>query len=113
MDITYIMHWLAEGGNPSVEIDRCCLDDLETAMKRRTLLLIWSLALATAVMGRQVVNAQRSTDPRVSDLVQAGKLRAGLGVVAPHWAVKDKRTGELSGVAVDIARALATRIGVE
>lgn len=82
-------------------------------MKRRTLLLVWLLALATVVTGRQVVNAQRSTDPRVSDLVQAGKLRVGLGVVAPHWAVKDQKTGELRGVAVDIARALAAHIGVD
>jgi polar amino acid transport system substrate-binding protein len=34
-------------------------------------------------------------------------------VVAPHWAVKDPATGELRGVAVEIARALAKRLGVE
>jgi len=33
--------------------------------------------------------------------------------VAPHWAIKDPATGELRGVAVDLARALAARLGVE
>src|SRR5215467_8318889 len=56
--------------------------------------------------------AQQSLDTRVADLVQSGKLRAGVGVVAPHWAIKDQTTGELRGVAVDVARALAGRIGV-
>lgn len=84
-------------------------------MKRTALLFVLFLALATAVaaVGQRVANAQRSSDSRVTDLVQAGKLRAGLGIVAPHWAVKDQKTGELRGVAVDVARALATRIGIE
>ena len=73
---------------------------------RITLMLVALLAsIGTA-------DAQQATDPRVADLVQAGKVRAGLGVVAPHWAVKDPRTGELRGVAVDVARALATRLGI-
>lgn len=75
--------------------------------------LVLALGTAVAVMGQPVASAQRTTDPRVADLVQAGKLRAGLGIVAPHWAVKDETTGELRGVAVDVARALATRIGIE
>lgn len=84
-------------------------------MKRTALLFVLFLALATAVaaVGQRVANAQRSSDSRVTDLVQAGKLRAGLGIVAPHWAVKDQKTGELRGVAVDVARALATRTGIE
>ena len=84
-------------------------------MKRTALLFALFLALGTAlaVVGQQVANAQRSTDSRVADLVQAGKLRAGLGIVAPHWAVKDQKTGELRGVAVDLARALASRLGIE
>jgi len=85
------------------------------AMKRTALLFVPFLALGTAlaVVGQQVANAQRPTDARVADLVQAGKLRAGLGIVAPHWAVKDQKTGELRGVAVDVARALASRLGIE
>lgn len=57
--------------------------------------------------------AQQASDPRIADLVSAGKLRAGVGVVAPHWAVKDSGTGQLRGVAVEIARALAARMGIE
>jgi polar amino acid transport system substrate-binding protein len=84
-------------------------------MKRTALLFVLLLALGTALagVGLKVANAERSTDSRVADLVHAGKLRVGLGVVAPHWAVKDQKTGELRGVAVDIARALASRLGIE
>jgi polar amino acid transport system substrate-binding protein len=77
---------------------------------------ISSLGLAIGigiVAGQQIASAQQTADPRVADVVHSGKLRAGIGVVAPHWAVKDARTGELRGVAVDIARALATRLGIE
>src|SRR5215208_2725377 len=56
--------------------------------------------------------AQDRSDIRVADLVEAGKLRAGVGVVAPHWAVKDQTSGELRGVAVEVARALAGGIRV-
>ena len=30
-----------------------------------------------------------------------------MGVAAPHWAIKDPATGELRGLAIDLARALA------
>jgi polar amino acid transport system substrate-binding protein len=50
------------------------------------------------------------SDSRVADLASIGKLRAGVGVVAPHWDVKDLGTGQLRGV---IARALAAGIGIE
>ena len=84
-------------------------------MRRTALMLALTLALGIAVeiIGQQIANAQQLSDARVADLVQAGKLRAGLGVVAPHWAIKDPATGELRGVAVDLARALAARPGVE
>ena len=83
-------------------------------MRRTTFVSALALALGVAigVVGQQNANAQTS-DSRVADLVQAGKVRAGVGVVAPHWAVKDPQTGELRGVAVDIARALATRLKIE
>ena len=83
-------------------------------MSRTTFISALTLALgvATGILGQQNSNAQ-TADSRVVDLIRAGKLRAGVGVVAPHWAVKDPQTGELRGVAVDIARALARRIGIE
>ena len=69
--------------------------------------------IAVGVVGPQNLYAQQAPDPRVADLVQAGRIRVGLGVVAPHWAVKDPATGELRGVAVDLAHALAARLGIE
>ena len=83
-------------------------------MRRTTFISALTLALGVAIgiLGQQNSNAQ-TADSRVVDLIRAGKLRAGVGVVAPHWAVKDPQTGELRGVAVDIARALARRIGIE
>ncbi len=56
----------------------------------------------------------RPSDPRVADLVQAGKLRAALFL--PQY-VEDAVTGELHGrgtgvAGVEIARALAARIGI-
>jgi polar amino acid transport system substrate-binding protein len=56
----------------------------------------------------------RATDARIADLAQAGKIRVALFL--PQHA-KDSTTGELRGigtgaVAIDIAHALATRMGV-
>ena len=82
-------------------------------MKCAALMSTLTLVLAILLGLIGPVNAQQAADPRVADLVRTGRLRAGVGVVAPHWAVKDQATGELRGVAVDIARALAKRIGVE
>jgi polar amino acid transport system substrate-binding protein len=55
---------------------------------------------------------QQSSDSRVADLVQAGKIRVGLGLGNHASAMKDAATGEMHGMAVDLARALAARIGV-
>ncbi len=84
-------------------------------MRRTPLMLTLTLVLgiAVGVLEAQIANAQQVGDPRVADLVQSGRIRVGLGVVAPHWAVKDPVSGELRGVAVDLARALAARLGVE
>jgi polar amino acid transport system substrate-binding protein len=54
----------------------------------------------------------QTADPRVADLVQAGKIRVGVGVGNHASAVKDPATGALRGVATDLAQALAARIGV-
>src|SRR5262249_58580191 len=55
------------------------------------------------------VAAQQASDPRVADLVQAGKVRIGL--FSSQFS-KDSG-GELRGVRPDVARALAARIGVQ
>ena len=54
----------------------------------------------------------QAPDPRVADLVQAGKIRIGVGVGNHASAIKNPTTGELRGVATDLAHALAARIGV-
>ena len=71
-----------------------------------TVLLCVSVVMASAA----IADAQQSPDPRVADLVRAGRVRVGLSI--PFY-TKDPVTGELRGVAMDLARALATRIGVE
>src|SRR6185503_19900167 len=74
-----------------------------------------AIAMGAAIfLSRFGVSAARSaeTDPRVADFVKAGKIRAGLAE-APFISTKDPATGELRGVAVDLSRELAARMGVE
>jgi polar amino acid transport system substrate-binding protein len=71
-----------------------------------------SLVIVVAV-GVSTIHAQQSADPRVADIVHAGKLRVGLGVGSPVLALKHPATGEVRGPALDLARALAKKIGVE
>ena len=54
--------------------------------------------------------APPSGDPRVADLVRAGRIRVGLFL--PQYA-KDPSTGAAKGIYVDVVQALASRIGVE
>jgi polar amino acid transport system substrate-binding protein len=70
------------------------------------LVLAMVALLASATIGQA---QQRNPDPRVADLVHAGKIRVGLFL--PQYA-KDPVTGELRTVWVEIARAFAARIGV-
>jgi polar amino acid transport system substrate-binding protein len=69
---------------------------------------VFACALALVPMGAM------ATDARIADLAQAGKIRVALFL--PQHA-KDSTTGQLRGigtgaVAIDIARALATRMDV-
>ena len=68
------------------------------------------LMMVVLLIGTTVANAQPVPDPRVADLVQAGKIRVGL--FFPQYA-KDPATGELKGAWSEIAQALAARIGVQ
>jgi polar amino acid transport system substrate-binding protein len=65
-----------------------------------------------AHLGPRIVRAQQASDPRVADLVRTDRIRIGVGVGNHASAVKEPATGELSGVAVDLARALAARIDI-
>src|SRR5262245_26520794 len=75
--------------------------------------IIGALAFTVAVVSAFAAHAQQSADPRVADLVQSGKLRVALGLGSPALAMKDANTGEVRGPALDLAQALAKRIGVK
>jgi polar amino acid transport system substrate-binding protein len=68
--------------------------------------------LTFAQFAGAIAEVQQTSDPRVADLVRTGKLRVGIGLANLGSAIKDPATGELRGIAADLARALAARIGV-
>src|SRR6478672_3887820 len=73
------------------------------------------LTITFIAMLASLAEAQQTPDPRVADLLQAGKIRVGVHSV---MYTKDPRTGELKGastgiILLDIARTLGARIGVE
>jgi len=76
-------------------------------------ILILALGIGIGATDAQTAYAQQSKDPRVADLVRTGKLRVGIGLGSPSGAMKNPATGELRGLAIDLGRALATRIGVD
>jgi polar amino acid transport system substrate-binding protein len=70
-------------------------------------------AVLTSVLTVHLVaQAQQSSDPRIADLIAAGKIRVGLGLGNHASAMKDPATGEMHGIAANLARALAAHIGV-
>lgn len=74
-------------------------------MKRfRTTAVMFALLAGTAS-----AHAQQSADPRIADIVRAGKLRVGLFV--PQYS-KHPATGELKGPWVEVFRELGAHIGV-
>lgn len=81
-------------------------------MRRAALVAALALAIAIPPGLIETLNAQQAPDPRVADLVRAGGVRVGMGL-APAIATKDPATGELKGVGIDLARALAARLGVK
>ena len=77
----------------------------------KKLLLLLSLAAISA----SVAEAQQASDPRVADLIKAGKIRVGVHSI---MYTKDSRTDEVKGtstgiILLEIARVLGSRIGVE
>ncbi len=80
-------------------------------MKLKELFL--ALAFTATLVG--LAAAQQVPDPRVADLVRAGKIRVGMHSI---MYTKDPRTGELKAastgiILLDIARSLGAQIGVE
>src|ERR1041384_3371647 len=78
----------------------------------RTKRFVVALAIAGAIVSAMSAHAQQSADARVADLIQSGKLRVALGLGSPALAMKDANTGEVRGPALDLAQALAKKIGV-
>ena len=76
-------------------------------MKRALWVSVMTLVL---LAGPPIAFAQQSPDPRVTDLVRAGRVRIAL---FPPQYTKDPATGELKGIWADLARAFAARVGVE
>lgn len=76
-------------------------------MKRRTYGLLYTVIIACM----SIAHAQQMTnaDPRVADLVRAGKVRIG---VFPATQFFRDLSGEPRGIAIEMARMLAARIGI-
>ena len=84
---------------------------LEAFMKRTIFVkLIAGLLFAFALFAVTPAEAQQPPDPRVADLARAGKVRVGLFL--PQY-IKNPVAGDLTTMWVEIARALAPRIGVQ
>jgi len=83
------------------------------SVRQFTSWIVLAAALSAATgAGGQTAPAQATQDSRVADLVRAGELRVGLGLGVLMQAVRNPATGELRGAALEMAQALATRIGV-
>lgn len=67
------------------------------------------LLTAIGMLAAAGVNAQQTSDPRVADLVRAGKVR--FGTFPPQYG-KIAASGELTGPWVEVMRALATHMGL-
>jgi polar amino acid transport system substrate-binding protein len=71
----------------------------------------------TAIILASVLTASCASMPEVpaaarAELAPQGKLRAGMNLGNNLFTGKDKTTGELQGVSVDLMRELAARLGV-
>jgi polar amino acid transport system substrate-binding protein len=82
----------------------------ETMTSKQLMRFIGTMVFVACVLPAQ---AQQAPDPRVGDLVQSGKLRVALGLGSPVLAIKDPKSGQVSGPALDLARVLATKIGAQ
>ena len=63
------------------------------------LTLTLAIGIGAGVIGEQILNAQQAPDPRVADLVGAGRVRVGIGLGTSPLAIKDAVTGEVRGPA--------------
>src|SRR4029450_7094429 len=78
---------------------------------RATRRRLWASGMTIVLLAvPRMAHAQPAPDPRVADLVRAGRVRIAL---FSGQYTKDPATGELKGVWADVARALAVRVGVQ
>jgi polar amino acid transport system substrate-binding protein len=75
--------------------------------------LMLALGIGIGASGAHQAYAQQGQDPRVADLIQAARLRVGIGLGTPALAIKNPTTGEIRGPAVELGRALAARVGID
>jgi polar amino acid transport system substrate-binding protein len=75
---------------------------------RRTI-FVASIGVLAVLAQSAATFAQPVTDPRVADLVQAGKIRIG---VFPSFQYSKDATGQPQGLAIGISRALSSRLGL-
>lgn len=66
--------------------------------------------MSNRVVAATSSSPQSGSDSPFADIKSSGKLRVGMGLV-PTFALKDAKTGELRGMAVELGRALAERLG--
>lgn len=65
------------------------------------------------LIGVTAIKAESTPGPRVADILRDGRIRVGIGLGSAQSAIKDPATGHVSGPSLDLARALAAKIGVQ
>lgn len=84
----------------------------ESILRLRLSIRIW-FAAAGMILGLLGCANQPGVPPTaVADLAPTGKLRVGLILANPVLVSKDSASGELRGVAIDLGKDLAARLGV-
>lgn len=71
-----------------------------------------AIILASLVLLASCATAPQITPAVRADLAPTGKLRVGINYGNPLFATRDPKTGEGSGIAVDLAREFGRRLGV-
>src|SRR4030095_6190120 len=65
--------------------------------------------IVLSLLAAVTCDEQQTSDPRIADLVEAGRVRFGM---FPPQYTKDPATGELKGPYVEVIRELATHMGL-
>jgi polar amino acid transport system substrate-binding protein len=90
-------------------------------MKRRDILRVLALTvmglavIRGAIAQQEMLNKQLTATPtpeRRQALAPSGKLRVGVYPGSPYSMVRDPVSGEMKGIAVELGKALATRLDV-